>query len=59
MANDGDGDGDGGGQLASKLRQDDKSVIMSMFAERARGCEGDNEKVVEEGNPTEVHFSWK
>lgn len=56
MANDGDG---GGGQLPSKLRQDDKSVIMSMFVERARGCEGDNEKVVEEGSPTEVHFSWK
>lgn len=37
-------DGWGGG----KLRQDDKSVIMSVFVERAQGCERDNEKVVKE-----------
>lgn len=36
--------GKGGG--VAKLRQDDKSVIMSVFVERAQGCERDNEKVV-------------
>lgn len=44
----GAGVGGWGWGVASKLGQDDKSVIMSMFVERARGRERDNEKVVKE-----------